>query len=340
MTNATYDNPELYERLVTWTHGEEVRYGIRTECYITCPSCKHASSKKSPHFSFSRRGGKCFSCGYKARLESLAAKLGYRPDSTYQPRDDRPKRVFEPAPPRNWQKNPNAWVDRFTSAHDVMPQWQQYRPLLTLESIARWRLGVGVLPSCACKHKRLIYPVMVAGQVVALRGRSIACDCQKWAQSAGSQVVLFNEEAVTPGCVVAVVESPVDVMIWEQHPMPTRLPFIPVAGTAGAGTWKAEWTERLAAKRPAAFLVWLDNDLAGTPNEWTYRQLMAEWHAKHPTATTPPQQNGPKIATLLAATRIYTQCYQWPKGTPPKADYGWLLSQRKGSLSMKQKNKL
>jgi hypothetical protein len=326
--SRTYDDQVLYDQLARFTGGEEVRSrNGKYECHISCPACGHSSRKGYEHFSFSRYGYRCFSCGYSGYLPSLAQKLGFKPDST-APRRERKNDDWKPAPPRRWQADPMAWVDRYTSAFDTVTHWQKYKPF-SLDSILRWRLGIGVLPSCACQHRRLIYPVIVDGRVVALRGRRLNCDCQKWKQAAGSDVVLFNEQAVTPGCVVVIVESPVDVMLCSQYALPTSLPVIPVAGTAGAGTFKDEWIERLAVKKPAAFLVWLDNDLAGTPSADIYPQLVTEWRAKHPDAKNLPIANGPALAERLATTRIPTKCHQWPRGTPAKVDLSWLLAQRK-----------
>jgi hypothetical protein len=46
-----------------------------------------------------------------------------------------------------------------------------YKPL-SLDSILRWKLGVGILPSSRCEKRRLILPVFDGGRLVAFHGRA------------------------------------------------------------------------------------------------------------------------------------------------------------------------
>jgi hypothetical protein len=57
----------------------------------------------------------------------------------------------------------------------------------------------------------------------------------------------------------------------------------------------------------------------------TYRALLTEWRTLHPDAPRVPEPNGPKIANQLLAAGVKAHVYEWPKGTPPKADIGSAL---------------
>ena len=288
------------------------------EVWTSCPSCGKDQGRKATHFSFSLRGWKCFSCGYSGRnLQKLADQYGTVPVLS----PPLPERLPEPRKPRHWQLDPHRFIDGYCAALDRVGRWQAYRPPLTLETIGHRRLGVGVLPASACQHRRLIYPVQMAGQIVALRGRALTCDCPKWLSAGGSQTVLYGLEQVTHGSRVIICESPCDAML----AMQMEPEIVTIAGTAGAGTWKADWTAELVRRQPRDILVWLDNDLAGSPNAATYRALLRAWIQAHPTAPRRPEPAGPRIANDLNRAGLHATLYQWPDATPPKADLGWML---------------
>jgi hypothetical protein len=76
--------------------------------------------------------------------------------------------------------------------------------------------------------------------------------------------------------------------------------------------------------QPAAVIVWLDNDLAGWPNEPTYARLRAAWLRER--GVEPPAPRGPQIGqALLDAGVRRVRGPHWPLSTPAKADLGWAL---------------
>ncbi len=290
--------------------------GRKGECWIECPYC----GKGKRHFSFSERGYKCFSCNQKGSLMALAAHAGASTTSQY------PSRLYqkpqELQKPRNWQLNPGRYVDDFCAVLDRIQRWQEYKPL-SLDTIARWRLGVGVLTATKCKHRRLIVPIYLAGNVVALRGRAISCDCPKWLSAAGSQAALYNQDLLKAGADLIVCENHVDALLAMQH-----ADVVAVASTAGAGTWKPEWTQAIAESKPRRVIVWYDNDLAGQPNAETYRAELLAWREEHPDGWRAPQPNGPKVANDLLEAGVKAVLYHWPRGTPVKADLAYALERR------------
>jgi hypothetical protein len=309
-----HSNAELFAGLAATVHAEPDRRG---HIHVACPECGKEARRGTTHFSFSERGGHCFVCGYSASLWKLAEALQATPMQ--------PARIHqirqEPPRPRHWQSNPQAYLDVFLGHPERLQLWQAYKPL-TIDTIARWQLGVGILPSSQCQHRRLIYPVKVAGQIVGFRGRALTCGCPKWLTAGGSQTVLFGLELVTPQSTVIVVENPVDAILASQ----VEPSIVAVASTAGATTWRQEWTAELAARRPELVLVWLDHDLAGNGSRWHHAEMVAAWQARNPKAKHPPVANGPRIANVLREVGIRAVVYEWPKGTPAKYDIGSALA--------------
>jgi hypothetical protein len=311
---ATETTTRLFDGLCQHVRRTPDRKG---EVWTPCPFCgKDEGKRKSTHFSFSERGFRCFVCGESGGLKRLAEQLNARPS-------DLPVRIHQlptpPAPPRFWQTNPQAVLHRLLESPTRLQDWQAYKPL-TVETIARWRLGAGVLPSSACRHKRLIYPLVEDGRIVGFRGRSTGCDCPKWLTAGGSTTVLFGLDQVIHNAEVILVENPVDALLAMQE----TPGVVAVASTAGAGTWREAWTEELRRRRPAHVTVWLDNDLAGCPNPQTYVRLRQAWMQLHP-GKHPPEPNGPRIATALQAAGVRCSLYRWPSGTPAKYDIGAAL---------------
>ena len=312
--NASDFTARLFDSLCHHVHAEPDRRG---EVHIDCPYCGKQAKRGQTHFRFSVRGFKCWVCGESGSLKRLAEQLDAQPLDRPVPRAVAP---VAPARPRAWQTNPQAVLERFLEAPDRLPLWQAYKPL-TLETIARWKLGVGLLPSSACRHQRLIYPLLEDGRIVGFRGRSTGCDCPKWLTAGGSKTVLFGLELVEPGSEVILVENPVDALLAIQE----TPGVVAVASTAGAGTWREEWTQELRQRRPAHVTVWLDHDLAGNGSRYHWHEMVADWKAKHPDCKRIPDPNGPRIANLLEAAGIRASLYVWPKGTPLKYDLGSAL---------------
>lgn len=280
------------------------------EVWIDCPWC----GRKNKHFSFSERGYKCFGCDEKGKsLHRLAEQLQIA---------DRPapvaRRAQEPQAPRHWQQRPDFYLDRYAGAFDRLERWQAYKPL-TIDSIARWRLGVGVLPASRCEHRRLILPVFEAGRVVAFHGRAFLPEDTeaKWLTAGGSsKQVLFNLDLVKPGSTVVVCENFVDCIL----AMQVEPSIVAVAG--GGASWQPHWTEQLAERRPAQVLVWLDHDLAGNGSRYHHAELVRLWRQKNPTAQHIPEPRGPQIANELREAGISATLYEWKRGTPLKQDIG------------------
>lgn len=289
----------------------------RGECWIDCPSC----GKGAKHFSFSERGGHCFACDYSGSLAAIAEQLNIRSEAHARIPLRRAVRAQEP--PKQWQRASERWLDRFCGAFDRLSAWQSYKPL-SLESIARFRLGVGVLPASRCIYRRLILPVYQAGRVVAFHGRAYlpGDNDAKWLSAGGSsKQVLFGADLLRVGAMVIIVENFVDAILAMQ-----AAPGV-VAVAGGGASWQSEWTVQIAASKPARVLVWLDHDLAGNGSRYHHGELLAAWKAAHPAARHEPQPRGPQIANDLLAAGVRASLYEWPRGTPPKADVGWALMQ-------------
>lgn len=319
----------LFDQLCDQLHVQPDRKG---ECWVDCPQC----GKGGKHFSFNERAGHCFACDYSGSLRQIAELLGTA---------DRPApRAARPATaprPDFWQKEPARWLDRYCAALDRLARWQAYKPL-TLDSIARYRLGVGKLPMWSEErrawyewpHRRLIVPLWGSGQIVGFYGRAYSEDDHgpKWLGASGTDKRhLFLVGALQPGCALVIVENYVDAILAAQAE-PSA-----VYAAVGGATWRAEWTAQIAAARPARVLVWLDHDLAGNGSRHHHAELLAIWQqgVAERRATNPalaarpwpkaPEPRGPKIANDLLAAGVRASVYEWPKGTPLKADLGYLL---------------
>jgi hypothetical protein len=311
---ASPNSPDILQKLISLT---QATYKDRNY-HIACPNCKKSPKGKQSygHFSFNARGGHCFACGYSCSLQRLYFELsGINIASSAAPVLDVPTPSS-----RHWQQSPQSYLDRYVSHPDRVKLWQDYRPF-TLANISRFDLGVGVLPSSKCKHPRLILPIRQNGQLVSFRGRRIDCECDKWLCPGGSSAVLFGADRIVAGCDLIIIEAPIGCLFSQQ----IDPSFVVVAGTSGAGTWKAEWTALIKAARIRRALIWLDNDLAGDPNKETRDRLLAKWRAEHPQAKYTPQSNGPKIARQLAQAGVPVARHAWPNGTPDHADFDWHL---------------
>lgn len=325
----------------------------RGECHIRCPKCGREPKANQVHFSFSVKGGKCFVCNWGTSLRGVAAELGQMsPDELAQMTTNGPDVLaLKPKKMASWTRNPEAYLNEYLRAPDRVDQWQRYKPL-RLESISRWELGVGVLPASRCKHRRLIIPARVDGKIVAFRGRILkengcdcdtrrakglrpvceeGCNCDKWLTCGSSQTVLFNAERLCAGATVIICENMLDTILAME-----RFPVVAVCGTAGAGTWKSEWTDQILDSQPKQIIVWFDNDLAGLPNEETYAKLISEWKVKQEELLkarkiakigNPPEPNGQRLVNALnkaqadrPGKKVPVKPVKWPSGTPIKHD--------------------
>lgn len=314
---------DLLEALTHKLNGEWRRDG---RYHADCVFCGKEAKRGQKHFSFVAEGYKCWVCGAKGGLTALADQL-----AVDGPRTIAPRPAPAPVEPRRWQTDPRV-LERYAGAHDTLPAWTGYKPL-TIETIARARLGVGVLPSSRSRHRRLILPVFSAGKLVALHGRAFlpGDEDAKWLTAGGSRKdVLYGAESLQAGCTVIVCENLVDSLLARQ-----RRPDV-VAVASGGVSWSEAFTQQLVAARPRHVLVWLDNDLAGAPNPATYARLRAAWlremearlaEGKIAAIPTPPEPQGPPIANDLLAAGVKASVYQWPNGTPARADLGWALMQ-------------
>lgn len=318
------DSQEIFWRLVRHTNGKVRREkGDNPQCDIDCPDC----GRGRKHFGFSLKGANCFGCGYKTSLQGLAARLGLDQSTPYQAREY--EQQEQPELPAYWQKNPQKYLDRFTSHPDVYARWSQYKPL-SMNTIARHKLGVGVLPSSQCKHTRLIVPILFDGRILGFRGRALTCACTKdcpkdckrhcprWLSALNTKTTLYGVEDIQPGDKVFWVENHVDALLVHEL-MPE---FKGVASTSGAGAWK-NLIPLLAARKPGLVVVALDNDLVGNPNSQTYVKLAREFREKNGRA--PHKPNGYQIMAALCQSRVRCTMWQWPDGTPAKYDMGSFL---------------
>jgi hypothetical protein len=308
----------IFDTLCAKLRAEPDRHG---EVWLDCPQC----GKGAKHFSFNEHAGHCFACDYSGSLRAIAELLNIRSEvhSSVPLRRDR-----EPVAPRDWQKRPGLWLDRYGAALDRLPAWQSYKPL-SLDSIARFRLGVGVLPSSRCNHRRLILPVFVDGRVTAFHGRAYlpGDNDEKWLTAGGSsKQVLFGVDLLRPGATVIICENYVDAIL----AMQAAPEVVAIAG--GGASWQSEWTAQIAASKPARVLVWLDHDLIGCPNRETYRALLTDWRISHPDALRSPKPRGPQIANDLLTAGVRASLYDWPRGSPAKADVGWALMQGRNAV--------
>jgi hypothetical protein len=320
----------LFDSLCAQLHVLPDRKG---EVWIGCPSC----GKDRKHFSFNETTGHCFACDYSGSLRQIAALLNIRAE-------DRPVKAHrKPVQrPEQWQRNPELWLTRYCEAFDRISRWNAYKPL-SLDSLAKHRLGLGQLPIWSEQrshwydypHRRLIVPVFHNGVCVAFHGRAFdpADTGAKWLCASGSnKKVLFLTRPIQSGDTLVVVENYVDAMLASESAPDA------VYAAMGGASWQEAWTQQVAQARPARVLMWLDHDLAGNGSRYHEAELLALWRqgvearrAANPALAarpfpTPPEPNGPQIANALLKAGVQARVYQWPKGTPPKADIGSALT--------------
>lgn len=303
---------DLLADLIVFTHAEQDRTG---ECHIPCPECGHESSPRAPHASFGEKGFHCFVCGFGCSLKTLAEKVGMG-EREYAIKSQAPKK--SPPVHHSWKGRSSLPICPPEHLEAMIRFWQAYKPLAP-ETIARAGLFVGVLPESRCKHNRLIVPIWDRGLLVGLRGRSMGCDCGKWLVSAGTeldQLPLYNQEQLSPGCTIWIVENCVDALLISQD-----TPFVGLA-IYSTSYWRDTWLETLKAYQPELIIVALDNDLVGNGGADRRDEFVQNWLRTHPRL---PQPSGVKLVNRLLVAGLTASLYDWGRAEY-KSDIGQLLA--------------
>jgi len=305
------DNRELFEELCRRLGVEPDRRG---EAHIPCPACGKEVKRGHVHFSFSERGGACMVCGYRAGLVQLARVLGAE------------TRPWQPPPPKRRPKReaPRPWdFEALAASYEAHPDrvrlWQSYKPL-SVETIRRYRLGVGPLPlySSRCGHERLQVPLIDDGRVVGFRSRQLGCACAgKWLSPTGTRLVLYNAHVLEGryGVRICILENPIDALLAQE-----RAPGIVFLATLGVSMWRPEWTERLRAARPVSVVVGYDNDRPGNGGGARGREAWLETHARDIVP------GGVRLCNILNEAGVRARLLRWPASAPLKADFGLALA--------------
>ena len=259
------------------------------------PLCPFHPDRRPGSFSYGPRGYTCFACGAQGGLRKLAEHLRLE---TRPPLPAPRPRVPQPTPRLyDWQRDPEYWR-RFLPLPQVALDYYHGRGF-TDETIARWRLGYGVLPASRCKFPRLVLPVFDAGRLVGLRGRALdPADLDaKWLCAAGSKTTLFGADTLAHGRPVIVAEAPYSAILATQQASHVAA----VASTAPAH-WQRDWTDRIKASDPAWVLVWYDHDEAG-------------------------EVNGRRVYEALSAAGLRVRRYPWPRAAAEKRDLADLVKE-------------
>lgn len=278
--------------------------------------CPYHADTHIGSFSFHpQHGFHCFSCGASGSLVDLAKHLGLdsRPDNL-------PATLTLYPPPKRPVAPPWTLYDPEKEYRPLGPLCRDYahRRGLSDASIDRWQIGDGMVPG-PCPHYRMILPIYQEGKLVDLRGRAYetADEYPKWLGAKGSHAALdgWDDLEQARGKVVVLVEAPLSRrLIMQEEPN-----WVAVAGTCGAGTWRSIWTEALVRARPLGVLIWLDNDLAGCPNQEAYRDGLIRHLQKSPEKPV-PVPNGKKRLLEFQQAGLSCQIYPWAKGSTYGAD--------------------
>lgn len=313
---------DLFDRVHIALGGKDKAY----KTISNCPFCDDSNS----HFAYSQAGWyKCVRCQAHGNLRQLAQHLRLIDATDYVPQRivERPKP--SPVPVARWRLNPDKLLDGYRRHPRRFELWAGYKPV-SRAAIERFDLGVGRLPFYDNKKEQwymsksewLTVPVYEGDELVAIRGRNLGSKGPKWISSTGSQYTLFNVDAVRCGSVCWLLENIIDA-IWLMDTYPDW-----DAVSTGGVSWRSQWAEWLAARRPEVVIVALDRDLPGQATGEFRRQLEAEWRREHP-GTKPPTANGPKIANNLRRLGQQAILFEWPDWAPHKADIGWVLQQER-----------
>lgn len=311
---------DLFGELVHRLKARKDRHG---EMHITCPLCGSESTPAHPKCSFNERGWHCFVCGAGGSLKNLAEKSDLQfLENTFTNRpQNTPKRPQEaPGRPQRWKAISEYLCSEFEASDGRFDAWLNYKPVSYANILAK-RLGLGILPASRCHHPRLIVPI-ITDRIVGFRGRQIACDCGKWLAPGGSDIEneypLYNAEALKPGCVVWIVENPIDALLVGQS-----TDYIGVA-TYSVAYWFDRWTGVLKAARPSLVVVAYDNDIPGNGGGRKRERMIGEWMTAHPGARKAPDPAGPRLANRLLAAGLNAVLFNWDR-MPQVKDIGVLL---------------
>lgn len=309
--------------------------------HCDCPWC--GARPKFHFYLYSLRnktGAVCWACGYRASLRQLADALDVQGDES----PVQAPRELPPAPVAPWAADDA--LSRYRRAMEqrwpaVVAAWQAYKPL-SEQTIRDNYLGLGKLPLYdearnrwyESRYPRLLYPLVEDGRIVGIAGRAYLPEDTgpKWLTGSCSTLILHGLDTIEPGNTVIWVENRVDrLLVLEERPDVRCL-------ASGGLTWRPEWLDAIAARRPRHVLMMLDNDLAGCPNEQTYIKGKAAWLAKMQSQVKagkikqiPPFQEprGPVIANELLKRRVHASVYQWANDTPEHQDIGSVIVQER-----------
>lgn len=302
----------LFYGLVNFTCPSRIRRedSDNPQAHTKCPKCG------GDKFDFSPNGAHCFrgSCNYSASLWTYAREIGYDLDSPKPLPAYTPK--VKPQTPTYWQKNPQLFLDRYTSHPETIARWQEYKPL-SVDTIAKYQLGYGPMPEPSrCQHNRLIVPIFQGEQITGFRGRvAVECDCPKWLTAKNATATLYGLDNVQPGDVVWWLENMIDALLLMQT---STRGYKAVASTAGAGTWK-RFIDSVVERQPRLVIVALDNDLAGQPNSETF-PVLVERHKQKTGQEYTQTPNGFLIYDALCKARLNVALWKWPAGSRIGAD--------------------
>lgn len=341
--------PDILDALCAHLHTDIDRHG---RAHADCPFCGALSRNRSGGAAFHfylydlphRRGAVCWSCGWRGSLVALARELDVAGE------DSRPVRAeyMRPTPP--WERISDSlavwrrYVLNDARHPQIVSRWQAYKPL-TVESITTHALGVSKVPfwdearHCwkESRYPRLLIPLVVDDRIVGFRGRAYDPHDTgpKWLTASCSETVLVGLEDVRTDQHVIWCENLVDRLLALQVE-----PSVAVV-TSGGLTWRQEWIDELAAKRPRSVVLWFDHDLSGNGSryhqaEWitAWRTEMEQRRADNPALAarpfpSPPEPRGPIIANALLKAGVRASVYAWPRHTPRGADLGWALMQER-----------
>ena len=328
MVDASGMNQELFDKVHSVLQGTPNRRGFYNANCIWCgkeakPGQNHFGYRFDPQTGMGF--GLCFVCGNRGSLAEIAKQLnldthGHTPIV----------RVPEPAPKlvARWREHPDKLLEGYRSHPRRFDAWRRYKAL-TSQTVSRFDFGVGRLAfqrengTWSISRQGWGYvPIYERGALVCLRGRNRTQRGPKWISGTGSTYTLWGVDHVRPGAVTWLCENYVDAAwLMQEHP-----DWCAVA-IGGATTWKAEWAEMLAMRKPELVIVALDRDLPGQATGAFRAKLEKEWIQQR--GIQPPPANGPKIANSLLRLGVEAVLFEWPDSAPEKADIGWALAQMK-----------
>jgi hypothetical protein len=231
-----------------------------------CPAHEDPSTSRKPsaQINFERSIWFCFVCcpeAQDAKLRGLAEQLRERvetgeitltSDETPAPRSSKPK------PAKSNKRRPVPTPEQIASWRDALGESHQRMRWLTKErhlkqsTVDAWEIGYSNL------LHRFTIPVYRDGELIDARCRSsdpdATTDKYLWWRG-GEMPPLFGTHMVPEDAqYVVVFEGEFDAILAWQLGIPA------VSGTAGAGTWKANWTPWFAGKQ---VYICYDEDKAG-----------------------------------------------------------------------------